>query len=201
MTGRLADTRIRADDLTREQRKADSDVEQVRTRRTRDQDRMDSGQVTNPKDLEHLQHELVALNRRISALEDVELEVMEQLETAQTEQRELEDVVAGLEARSADLVESRDRSAGVLQQELEQLEEQRGTTVTDVSEPLLKLYDRLRTNKGGVGAAALRQRRCTGCSLQLNASDLGIIAAAPADEVLRCEECDRILVRTVDSGV
>ena len=50
------------------------------------------------------------------------------------------------------------------------------------------------------------QPRCvaasaSGCRLTLNASDLGIIAKAPADEVMRCEECNRILVRTGESGL
>jgi predicted nucleic acid-binding Zn-ribbon protein len=47
----------------------------------------------------------------------------------------------------------------------------------------------------------LRARRCGGCSLELTAADLGVIAKAPTDEVLRCEECNRILVRTSESGI
>ena len=77
--GQARDAQIRIDDLTRAQRKADGDVEQVKARRTRDQDRMDRGLVSNPKDLERMQQELVSLARRISELEDTELEVMEQL--------------------------------------------------------------------------------------------------------------------------
>ena len=71
------------DDLTAEQKKVDADVEQVKTRRARDRDRMDQGLITNPKDLERMQHELVSLERRITTLEDEELEVMERLEEAQ----------------------------------------------------------------------------------------------------------------------
>ncbi len=41
----------------------------------------------------------------------------------------------------------------------------------------------------------------SGCRLTLNASDLGIIAKLPTDEVVRCEECNRILVRTGESGL
>jgi uncharacterized protein len=52
-----------------------------------------------------------------------------------------------------------------------------------------------------VGAAALVQRRCQGCRLELNAADLREITAAAEDEVLRCEECQRILVRTAESGI
>jgi predicted nucleic acid-binding Zn-ribbon protein len=42
----------------------------------------------------------------------------------------------------------------------------------------------------------LKGRRCTGCGLEANPSDYEHYLAAAADEVLRCEECDRILVRT-----
>ena len=78
---------------------------------------------------------------------------------------------------------------------------ERRTTASGMPEDLLALYEKLRAQKGGVGAAALRRRACEGCRLTLNASDLGIIAKKPTDEVVRCEECDRILVRTGESGL
>ena len=56
-------------------------------------------------------------------------------------------------------------------------------------------------SRGGVAAAELRQRRCTGCQLEINAADLRAFSAAPEDEVLRCEECGRILIRTPQSGL
>ena len=61
-------------------------------------------------------------------------------------------------------------------------------------------YDKIRATSG-IGAAALTRRRCGGCQLELNQIELNRIAAAPADEVLRCEECRRILVRTPESGL
>ena len=61
LTDQVRDARIVVDDLTVEQAKADREVEQVRTRRERDRNRMDTGQITNPKDLERMQHELVSL--------------------------------------------------------------------------------------------------------------------------------------------
>ena len=47
-------------------------------------------------------------------------------------------------------------------------------------EDLLALYEKLRAQKDGVGAAALRRRECGGCRLTLNASDLAVIARAPS---------------------
>jgi predicted nucleic acid-binding Zn-ribbon protein len=173
----------------------------VKTRRTRDQDRMDRGLITSPKDLAHMQQELVSLSRRISELEDTELDVMEQLETAQGEHARLTERLAGLDARIAELASSRDAAAASITREVEAITAERKVTVTGVPADLLALYEKIRAQKGGVGAAVLRARRCSGCSLELTASDLGTIAKTPLDEVVRCEECNRILVRTAESGI
>ena len=201
MDGKARDAQIAVDDLTREQRKADADVEQVKTRRTRDQDRMDRGLVTNPKDLAHMQQELVSLARRIGELEDTELEIMERLELAQADKVRLDARLAEIDDLAATLVASRDKQAGEVTELAATATRERKVTAEGVPADLLALYERIRTQKGGVGAAILRQRRCSGCSLELTAADLGSIAKAPTDEVLRCEECDRILVRTAESGI
>jgi uncharacterized protein len=198
---RLRDARILVEDLNREQRKSDADVEQVRARRTRDQQRMDQGLITNPKDLERMQGELVSLQRRISDLEDIELDVMERLETAQAELDGLVAQLGQLDQRAADLTSARDEKAGRLDAQLAEVAGQRKTTADALPADLITLYERLRDQKGGVGAAALRARRCGGCSLELTAADLAGIAKAPSDEVLRCEECNRILIRTSESGI
>jgi uncharacterized protein len=195
------DARIRVDDLTREQKKADADVEQVKTRRTRDQDRIDKGLISSPKDLERMQHELVSLQRRISELEDNELEVMEQLETAQRDLEGLTNQVAELDESITATTKRRDEKAGDVNEQLASVTVERRQTAEGLPEDLMALYARLRKQKGGVGAAALRARRCGGCSLELNAADLAVIAKAPSNEVIRCEECDRILVRTSESGI
>ena len=189
------------EDLNRAQRKADADVEQVKTRRTRDRQRIDQGLVNNPKDLERMQHEMVSLERRIAELEDAELEVMEQLEGAQKELTDLETGLANLRQRIAEVEGSRAAKAEGVESERAQVRGRRDELVAGIPDDLLALYDKLRGQKGGVGAAALRARRCGGCSLELNAADLGEIAKAPADQVLRCEECSRILVRTSESGL
>ncbi|MDR3202861.1 MAG: C4-type zinc ribbon domain-containing protein, partial [Bifidobacteriaceae bacterium] len=60
---------------------------------------------------------------------------------------------------------------------------------------------RLRASRGGVGAAALRGATCGGCRLELNPHDLQAIRVAAEDEVVRCEECGRILVRVPGGAV
>lgn len=201
MDGRARDARILVDDLTREQRKADADVEQVKGRLARDQQRMDSGQLTNPKDLERMQGELGSLARRISVLEDAEIEVMERLEVAQAELEESTARLAEIDTQGRELLRSRDARATEIQSEIETTIGERQASVLDVPADLGALYERLREQKNGVGAAALHRRRCQGCSLDVTAADMSSILQAADDEVLRCEECNRILVRTPESGL
>lgn len=196
----VRDAQILVDDLTREQKKADQDVEQVKARRERDRTRMDQGLISNPKDLEHMSHELESLERRISDLEDAELEVMERLEEAQKSVDEAAAAVAEADTRLAATTEMRDKKAHTLTEELASVAADRSRSVEGMPEELMKLYERIRTQKG-VGAAELRARQCGGCRLTLNAADLAVIAKAPSDEVVRCEECSRILVRTGESGL
>lgn len=195
------DARITVDDLTAEQAKVDADVEAVKARRKRDRDRMDQGLITNPKDLERMSHELESLERRISTLEDEELEVMARLEDAQRDLDGFTGQVAELDERLAALAATRDEKVAAIDADLATVVADRGPAAEGLPADLLALYDKLRDQKGGVGAAELRQRRCTGCQLGIDNAELAVIAAAPDDQVIRCEECSRILVRTPESGL
>ena len=136
---------------------------------------MDQGLITNPKDLERMQHELESLERRISSLEDDELEVMEKLEEAQAELAKLEGMVAETDERLAALAAARDEKLAAIDEQLPSVQAERGPAVEGLPDDLLALYDRLREQKGGVGAAALRARQCGGCRLSIDAVELGRI--------------------------
>jgi predicted nucleic acid-binding Zn-ribbon protein len=188
-----------ASDVARELTKAEQDVEQVRARAARDQARLDVGQGS-ARDLQALQHELVSLGRRQNELEDVELEIMERAEQAQAAVSALESERAELETRRTDLVERRDVALAEIDSEVERVRSEREVAAKGLDDGLLALYEKVREQQAGVGAAALRGRRCEGCRLELNPTDLQRIRTAPEDEVLRCEECRRILVRVPDGG-
>lgn len=196
----VRDARVIRDDLERVQKKADADVEAVKTRRRRDQERMDSGAISSAKDLERMQHELATLDRRISVLEDEELEVMEQLEEAQTNVTRLEAELAEITEKLAVAVDSVDVETSKIDGELAGVAEERTPALEGIPDDLLALYSRL-SDKMGVGAAELRARRCGGCNLQLDPAEISRIRGLAADEVVRCEECSRILVRTAESGL
>jgi uncharacterized protein len=190
----LVTSQTAVSDLRREVAKAEADVEQVRARAARDQARLDSGQGS-PKDLQALQHELETLGRRQGDLEEVELEVMERLEAHETALGEVTIAHDALIARRAEVVVERDAAFAAIDAEVAALGAERATAADGLDAGLVTLYERLRGQLGGSGAAALRGRRCEGCRLELNPLDLDGIKKKSEDTVVRCEECGRILVR------
>ncbi len=173
----------------------------MRQRAVRDQQRLDSGAITSPKDLESLQREIVSLAKRQGDLEDVVLEVMERRESAQERVAELTERVSSVEAKAEDAAARRDAALAEFDRETATVTKEREVVAASVPADLLKLYEKLRVQQGGVGAARLFQRRCEGCRLELNITEVNEVKAAAADAVLRCENCRRILVRTADSGL
>jgi len=194
-----ASTRVK--DLEREQKRADTDVEQVRTRKDRDQKRLDEGQVSSPRELENLQSEIASLNRRQAELEDAELEIMEALDEAQREVATHADERDKVNQRSQEVQAARDAGWAEIDAEADTATAQRSEIATELPAELLKLYEKVRADQGGIGAAAIRQRRCEGCRMQLDAAEVTRIRGLAPDEVVRHDECRRILVRTPESGI
>lgn len=190
-----------ASDLDRDQGRAERDVETVVERMRRDRELLDSGSIADPRQLQSLQAELESLTRRRSDLEDVELEVMERVEGARA-------AVAMLLERRDSLTAERDELAanvadqrGVIDAERREVEATREQIAGELPADLLALYEKIRADHGGVGAARLYRGACEGCHLAMPPNEIEAIRAAVAEEVLRCEECRRILVRTPESGL
>jgi predicted nucleic acid-binding Zn-ribbon protein len=184
-----------------EVRKAENDVDAVRSRSSKDQDLLDSGNVSDSKALTELQHEVTSLARRQAELEDEEIEILQKLEDAQGS---LKEIRAALERVREELGAAENAltvATAEIGAELDVLNAERAAAAASVPADLMKLYEKLRADNGGIGAAKLTQGRCDGCRIQLNPVALTAARNAADSELLRCEECRAILVRTLDSGL
>jgi predicted nucleic acid-binding Zn-ribbon protein len=200
----LEDQRIRAqvgvDDLDRDIARLERDIDQVRARKAKDQQRLDTG--TGPaRELEALQHELATLSRRQNELEDAELELMEKREEAQGALDGIESRLSVTREKREQTERQRDDTLNAIAKDEEFRQAGRKPLAADLPVELVTLYEKVRESGGGVGAALLRFGRCEGCHLELSGSERGAVRAAAPDEVVRCEECRRILVRTAESGL
>ncbi|RCV50428.1 zinc ribbon domain-containing protein [Marinitenerispora sediminis] len=188
-------------DLGREQRKAEADVEQVRARAERDSRRLAAGQVSSPKELEGLQSEIASLQRRQGELEEIVLDVMERREDADARRAELAKDLEAAEQERHTTEERRSTSLSEIRADAAGVRDRRARVAAEVPDDLLAFYTKLRDQYGGVAAAPLRYGRCEGCKLALSTAELNEIRGSLSDEVVRCENCRRILIRTTESGL
>lgn len=147
-----------------------------------------------------LQHELGSLARRQGELEEIEIEVMERAEAAELALTSRREELGGLESQLAATTVERDRAHAEVGVSAAETEAPRAGLVEEIGADLVALYEKarvpVRCRRGGVAAATLPR-----LPVEVNASDLAAIRAAAADELLRCEECGRILVRRPESGL
>jgi predicted nucleic acid-binding Zn-ribbon protein len=193
------DARTRLDHLADEQKRMEGDVETVRARTERDEARLQAGGLPS-RELESLQHEIATLARRQSTLEDELLEIMEQSEQAEAVLADATGRHAAVVAEQRELEDRRDAAFAEIDAAVAEHTPRRAAIAAELPADLLALYEKARAQSGS-GAALLRQRRCEACRIELSGSELSRVRAAEPDEVVRCDNCRAILVRTAESGL
>ena len=181
-------------DVAIELRRSEVDVEQVEDRMKKDETRLNSG-IGSPKELEQLQHELVTLAKRKADLEDGELEILMKHDGVKARVDELLNDQVGLKKLELELNVRLENSKAEIDKTLAELNAARAELSPKIDGALVELYDKVRASAHGVGAALLVGNKCDGCHLAINAIELERIKGLEADEIIRCEECRRILVR------
>lgn len=181
-------------DIKHELSKSEIDVEQVVARIERDEKRLASGQGT-PKELEQLQHELGSLAKRRAELEEIELEVMVRIEALDQRIASLSQERDSLHEEVIKLSKEKDLALEEITRAKNATISERSSLAAEIEPELLALYEKIRASADGIGAARLHAGQCQGCHLTINAADLSKISSLPEDDVVRCEECRRILVR------
>ena len=181
-------------DVVIDLRRCEVDVEQIEDRIKKDENRLNSG-AGSPKELEQTQHELVTLAKRKAELEDVELEIMVKHDGIKARVDELKNDQVGLKQLELELNIRLENAKTEITQNLESLAASRQVLTPKIDPALVALYDKIRQSADGVGAALLIGDKCDGCHLSINAIERERIKGLESDEVIRCEECRRILVR------
>jgi predicted nucleic acid-binding Zn-ribbon protein len=188
----LGELRLALDEVARTQSRIEHEVDTMNQKAAAEEKRLYDGSVANAKELDAIQHEIASIRDRRSRTEDEVLDLMERREGLENRAASIEDDVAKLRARLEEVggesVEELDR-IGV---ELSAARAERDGLTPELDPELLELYEDLRRQKKGVGAAALVDGVCQACHEQLSA--LEIARLKKTDGIRRCEHCRRILV-------
>ena len=190
----LAVVKSEADQIALELRRGEVDVETVTDRITKDEARLSSGNAT-PKELEQLQHEVESLKKRQEALEEIELEIMIRNDAVIARSNTLTTDLASLQTLKDEISGRLQSATDEINKVIADKNTARNLVAGKIEKALIDLYEKIRGNAGGVGAAAIVGNKCNGCNLAINAVEMDRIKSLAKDELLRCEECRRILVR------
>jgi hypothetical protein len=193
-TDELAVVKAEADQIALELRRGEVDVETVTDRIKKDEARLASGNAT-PKELEQLQHEVGTLKKRQEHLEEIELEIMIRSDAIVARSNTLNTDLASLQTLKDEISGRLKNATDEINKVIADKNTARNLVANQLEKPLIELYEKIRGNGGGVGAAALVGNKCNGCNLAINAVEMERIKSLAKDELLRCEECRRILVR------
>ena len=190
----LAIVKSESDQIALELRRGEVDVETVTDRIKKDEARLSSGNAT-PKELEQLQHEVETLKKRQESLEEIELEIMIRNDAVIARSNTLTTDLASLQTLKDEISGRLQSATDEINKVIADKNTARTLVANKIEKALLDLYEKIRGNGGGVGAAALVGNKCNGCNLAINAVEMERIKSLAKDELLRCEECRRILVR------
>lgn len=191
---RHAATQAQRDDVAARQARLEHDIASVEARIGDIEKRMYSGSVSASRELQAMSAEVESLKARRSSLEDDVLAAMEEAEPIDDGLGRLLAERSQFDAEAERLRAAIAEAEVAIDAELEGERAARHDLASSVPDDLLSTYERLRGKLGGVGAARLVGSSCTGCHLTLPATELDRIRRAPADTVVFCDQCGRILV-------
>jgi len=190
----LTEVGAQVDGLAARQSALEEQIAASARRRHELEERMRSGAVTASRDLQAMDAEVNQLADRQRALEDEELELMEEEEPLDVALAERQAEAVALEAEEARLVAAVAEAEAGLRASIDTVAAARAAVAAGLPEDLAERYERLRSHLGGVGAARLVGGRCDGCHLTLPSVELERINNLPEDQLATCPQCDRILV-------
>jgi predicted nucleic acid-binding Zn-ribbon protein len=188
----LAISAKQQEEVARERSRLEGEIGLLNQKSSKEEQRLLSGKVSNPKELGALQAEVAMLGKRRAGLEDELLEVMVQQDDHSATAANLEKERGEAAAEEAELAKTVAATIEDIDAEIEERERSRAAIATEIPDDLSALYEKIRAAKGGVGAAALEGGTCLGCHTKLPSVEVERIRNEGG--LNRCDNCRRILV-------
>ena len=173
------------------QKNAELEDKSLAERITATEERLMSGTVRNPKELEALQQNVEALRRQRETVAEEGVTAMTQAESLAvrlvTEQAALSSIENGWNGNQSELreEETKLKHNGVL------LKRKREQIVSGMNDTLRQQYETMRKRKAGVAIAAVQNGNCSACHVKL---PTGVVnGLRGASSMVICPSCGRYL--------
>lgn len=176
-------------ELGKQRRTQEGSVDLMRARLSKLRDQLMS--VKTNKEYTAMLHEIKMAEDEIRAEEDKVLEIMEQMETLETE---LKDQTGALDKKVAELeVEIRKTESSIpgMEAEMAKLREDQASMESLIESELLSRYRRIADARRGIALAEAKDELCTACHVRIRPQVLADILYT--GDILVCDSCSRIL--------
>ncbi len=190
----MGELQLALDSVTNEQRRLENDIDSIQRKIDAERTRLYDGSVANAKELQSIEAEVGSLQARKSRLEDELIDQMERREDMETRLKPLEAEAAEARERLAEIEEGSAREFVEVEKALGERNAEREAMLPSFGQDVLDLYDDLRLQKKGIGAAALVDGVCQACHQKL--SPMYVDRMKREQGIRRCEYCRRILIFT-----
>jgi predicted nucleic acid-binding Zn-ribbon protein len=136
-------------------------------------------------------HEIQRYEKEIAAIEDQELELMDQADKLKLQVAEEDKKAAAAKDSISRQLKDLDEKSKTLDSRLAELKKEREQLAHSIDEDLLDRFDRLFASKGDAAVVALEHDVCTGCHMRVTTATANLVRAGK--EIVSCEQCGRIL--------
>lgn len=190
---KLAELQNQLRDEEHKQKKMEGELDLISLKIEKEESKLYSGTIANPKELSSIQGEIKSLKKQ---KDEHETELLEELDVVDGAKENLEEIKAHLASNSEKLsaLEAEfNKLFAEIEEEVAELRKNRENILPAIPPDVLELYERLREDKQGVAVAELKDGVCRGCRMELPAEEVDKILHS--DELWQCDNCKRILIR------
>lgn len=180
--------------LRQKQHKLDGELDLLVTKMKKEEEKLFSGTIMNPKELSSIQAEIFSLRKKRDEMETTDLEEMEEIDRLDSEMAALGDLTVVTESKEREAKEAYESELTDLRAQIASLERQRNTLKDKVPEEVVADYEKLIATKAGIAVVPIVQgRSCGGCRIEFSRSQVDKFQHG--EGIFRCEYCRRILVK------
>ena len=182
------------DDIEHKQHKLDGELEILSQKVEKEESRMMSGTIMNPKELSAMQAEIFSLRKKRDEMETEDLEEMEAIDGLRREIKLSKELVEQVSERERAALEAYRGELAEKEREVAELEARRDELKAMLDEETVATYEKLLAAKDGLAVVEIMQgRSCGGCRIEFSRTQIDLFQHE--EGVFRCEYCRRMLVK------
>jgi len=188
---KFQNNRDRFEELEKRRRSLERDLEALNADLKKHQDRL--YEVKTNKEYDALQHEIGVLNVRIDEYETGILEAIEEQEGLKGKIDEEATIFKQMETEILARIKELTAHLDSIEANVKTWQDKRAAVEARIERRPLSVYNRIRqTLRGGIAVVPVEKGACGGCFREL--APQRRVEARRQDQIMRCENCGRILV-------